>query len=539
MALKRFGCLLVPDLALAAAIRAEPQLGDLPVAITDGEGGRAAVRECNLAARGAGVTPGMRITGARALVPELQVRPLMPALVRSAQAALLDVGRAFSPRVAWDACGLAERGAVMLDLAGSVSRTQSEATTQTSRSRWEIQLGSALAAHTVRVGLPAQVGIAASLLVASLAARQGAGVWVVPDGRERTFLAPLPLTWLDAPASLHAALARFGIERVGQLAELPPDGLARRLGPEGVRLWRLARGEEQDPFVAEKQPEQFMEELDVGYELSQVTPLLFGLQGMLTRLFARLDIRGLTAARLLLTLRLAPTGSEVRTLAAAAPSAEARTWLALVRLELERTPPRAPVTGLRVEAEGAVRRASQAELFAPPTPAKAKLDEALARLTTLVAGEGRVGSPRLRDSHRPDDFTLVPFDPPAVRLETVSERSALTVSYPVRGLAAARAMPSNAPARPLVSSVTPPLRALRPPLPVQVWLENTRPVILRGGHIQGRVRCSAGPWRVERGWWAEDSVSRDYYEVELAGGEVCRLYQDRQTSDWFVDGMYG
>jgi protein ImuB len=163
-----------------------------------------------------------------------------------------------------------------------------------------------------------------------------------------------------------------------------------------------------------------------------------------------------------------------------------------------------------------VRRASQAELFAPPTPAKAKLDEALARLTTLVAGEGRVGSPRLRDSHRPDDFTLVPFDPPATG-----------------------SMPSNAPVRPPVSSGSPPIRALRPPLPVQVWLEHAQPVLLRGGHVQGRVRYSAGPWRVKRGWWAEDSVSRDYYEVELAGGEVCRLYQDRQTSDWFVDGMYG
>jgi protein ImuB len=524
MASKCFGCLFVPDLTLAALLRAEPDLCDLPVAITDGEGGRAAVRECNVPAREAGVTPGMRVAGARALLPALQVRPLMPALVRSAQAALLDVARAFSPRVAWDACGLADRGAVFMDLAGVEGARQ---------------LGSKLVARAAQVGLAAQVGIAASLLVAFLASRQGAGVWVVPDGQERSFLAPLPLAWLDAPAPvraawLHAALARFGIERVGQLAELPPDGLARRLGPEGVRLWRLARGEEQDSFIAEKQPEQFVEELDVEYELSQVTPLLFGLQGMLARLFTRLDIRGLAAARLLLTLQLAPTGSEVRAIGAAAPSAETRTWLALVRLELERMPPRAPVIGLRVEVEGAARRTSQAELFAPPTPAKAKLDEALARLTTLVAGEGRVGSPRLRDSHRPDDFTLAPFDPPAcglaaVRLETVSERSELTVSYPVRDLA---------PAQQSVFSGSPPIRALRPPVRVQVWLERARPVFVRG-HIQGRVRCSAGPWRVERGWWAEDSVDRDYYEVELAGGEVYRLYQDRQTSNWYVDGICG
>jgi hypothetical protein len=44
---------------------------------------------------------------------------------------------------------------------------------------------------------------------------------------------------------------------------------------------------------------------------------------------------------------------------------------------------------------------------------------------------------------------------------------------------------------------------------------------------------------MERGWWAEDDVNRDYYDVELTGGEVYRLYHDRQTATWFVDGICG
>jgi hypothetical protein len=56
--------------------------------------------------------------------------------------------------------------------------------------------------------------------------------------------------------------------------------------------------------------------------------------------------------------------------------------------------------------------------------------------------------------------------------------------------------------------------------------------------IQGLIRVAAGPWSLEDGWWSERPVERDYWDVELSGGRLVRIYRDRATGDWFADGMY-
>ena len=56
--------------------------------------------------------------------------------------------------------------------------------------------------------------------------------------------------------------------------------------------------------------------------------------------------------------------------------------------------------------------------------------------------------------------------------------------------------------------------------------------------IQGLVRVAAGPWTLEEGWWNATPVERDYWDVELGGGRLYRIYRERTTGDWFADGMY-
>ena len=48
--------------------------------------------------------------------------------------------------------------------------------------------------------------------------------------------------WRPSP-ELQETLERWGIRRFRDLAALPPLGIAERLGPEGLRLRELARGE--------------------------------------------------------------------------------------------------------------------------------------------------------------------------------------------------------------------------------------------------------------------------------------------------------
>ena len=56
--------------------------------------------------------------------------------------------------------------------------------------------------------------------------------------------------------------------------------------------------------------------------------------------------------------------------------------------------------------------------------------------------------------------------------------------------------------------------------------------------VQGLVRVAAGPWTLEDGWWSDQPVERDYWDVELSGGGLYRIYRDRTTGEWFADGMY-
>ncbi len=510
----RVACLWVPDLSVAALLRSEPELAERPLAITRADGDDGALLAVDAQARRAGVRPGMSAVQARSLLPALELRPAAAARVRAAQAALLDVARGFSPRVMRGAPD-GDGGEVYLDVAGLERRL---ARARANGTDPESAAAAGLVRAAAAVGLAARAGVAAGLRVARLAARTAPAdtpVQVVAAGRERDFLAPLPVALLPVPARLQAALGRFGIERLGQLAALPAAGLGRRLGPEGLRLWRLARGEDRQPLVAEPEPERFVEQCDPDWPVDRLEPLLALLEPAGQRLAARLACRGLLARALVLELDGVGCGPRTRRVGLAAASRCPTTWRDTLRLELERDPPSAPVEALALAVEVEPERAGQLDFFsrAGLTPSRA-LDETLARLAAL-AGPQRVGQPRVVDGHWPDAARSVPLDRAG-------------------GASADRAAAAEAAGPPVV-----PLQVLRPPRPARVVLRGRRPVRVEAGPLGGRVRFAAGPWRLEADWWREAPLARDYYDVALSDGGVYRLFRERDSDRWYIDGICG
>jgi protein ImuB len=59
----------------------------------------------------------------------------------------------------------------------------------------------------------------------------------------------------------------------------------------------------------------------------------------------------------------------------------------------------------------------------------------------------------------------------------------------------------------------------------------------RRGFAGGVVVSSAGPWRTSGAWWEESAWSRDEWDVALADGTVYRVFRDRTTDGWFVEGI--
>src|SRR5690606_26083724 len=147
--------------------------------------------------------------------------------------------------------------------------------------------------------------------IARIAAVRGEGIEVVLRGGERAFLAPLPLAALGASPALAETLARWGVGTAGAFAALPESGLASRLGPEGVRLWRLCRGRDDEPIVPRELPPIFEEGCDLDHEIVAMEGLLFLLRPALERLVERLSCRGFSCGGLTMRLSLEPAGEAI------------------------------------------------------------------------------------------------------------------------------------------------------------------------------------------------------------------------------------
>ncbi|HEV2447667.1 MAG TPA: hypothetical protein VGS58_17170, partial [Candidatus Sulfopaludibacter sp.] len=104
-------------------------------------------------------------------------------------------------------------------------------------------VAAALARRAAETGVQASIALASNPDAAICAARGFAGVSIIPYGDEAKFLGSLPISLLAPSPELHETLERWGIRRLQELAALPPLGIAERLGPEGLRLRELARGE--------------------------------------------------------------------------------------------------------------------------------------------------------------------------------------------------------------------------------------------------------------------------------------------------------
>ncbi|HVH06913.1 MAG TPA: hypothetical protein VNE71_13030 [Myxococcota bacterium] len=528
MAPARIACLLVPDLPWVARVRAQPELAGVPLAIAAGSGARAEVVALSPEAARRGIRLPGTVAQARAACAELAVHAASPALEEAARRALLDAALSASPRaeLAPLLAGLrAAEAAAYLDASGIASCFGSEA-----------GFAAAISERAHRLGLPAIAAVAGSRGVARIAARRLRDAWlerppgdpgpahVVAPGGDAAFLAPLPVDLLDPPEALAEALGRFGIRHVGDLLRLPRRALVARLGADAARLAAFAEGEGREPPPPAPHEARLEEAADLETGVDRLEPLLFVLQGLLSRLVARLECRGLACPELELRLRLAGRGRDTRRIGIAAPTLDVRVLLRLVALSLEARPPQDEVEGLAVACEGRPLRGDQLDFFRPAGPAPALLSRTLAELEALC-GPGRVGAPQVVDTHRPDAFALGRFAPPA-DATPAGDRTPRRSSTAVRETAPAYAHPLT-------------VRALRPPLPAHVELRGGRPAALRSAIANGRILELAGPWRTSGNWWSErERFAFDHYDVVTNDGTSSRLRHDLLRSLWEIDAIY-
>ncbi len=542
-----FACIHVPDFAVEAILRTEPELRAQALAVLAGKPPLVRVFAANAKASAVGIEPGM--TKAQAEVcPGLVLRQRSALQEDAAHAALLDCAQSFSPCVEDTAIDT-----LVLDLIGLESLFGPLP-----------KIARDLARRASDLGLEAHVAVASNPDSAVLAACGFPGVTVIPSGEEAARLGELPVEVLfrmpghpDDAEPMLETLNRWGVRTLHALAALPEIAVSERLGQKGTRWQKLARGAARRTLVPVEAPLHFEEVVEMEHPIMLLEPLAFLLNRMLEQLCERLMARALAAQELRLQLeldtscreewetgsksaaeepfqsvavldqdgrgrpsplgRISPQNLFQRILRLPVPMLDARIFLKLLQLDLQAHPPGAPIMKIWLAAEPARPRPGQAGLFLPVSPQPEKLELTLARIAGIV-GEGNVGSPAMLDTHRPEGFRIERFipPPPKTQTENKSEHSA-----PVTAL-----------------------RMFRTPLPATVTLRAGQPGRIEcapRSRIGGDVIWMAGPWRLTGDWWDQQPWARDEWDVAVqneSGLALYRLVHDLFNGRWLVEGTY-
>ena len=250
-----------------------------PVAVL--QGGRVTVASAG--ARAAGVQLGLRRREAESRCPGLVVRTRDPA----------EEARAFEPVVVAIAAIAPEievtrPGLLTLDARGPGRYFGGEV------ALCHRVVAEASAAQPSDGAPPPRTGVAEGRFAAALAARRGT---LVPDGENRAFLAPFPLSVLGRP-ELADLLHRLGIHTLGAFAELPGSSVLDRFGPDAARLQALARGAEGEPVHPGEIPEEQRAVTSFDPPVDRAETAAFAARSLADELVTNLARHGLACTRL-------------------------------------------------------------------------------------------------------------------------------------------------------------------------------------------------------------------------------------------------
>ncbi|MGQ9616426.1 MAG: DNA polymerase IV [Spirochaetota bacterium] len=163
-------------------------------------------------------------------------------------------------------------------------------------------------------GLTASVGVATNKAIAKIASdlKKPDGLVVCAEGKEREFMASLPLKYLwGAGKKTISILESMGFKKVGDLAASDPERLTRVLGKYGVKLWELANGIDERPVQTTWERKSIGEEVTFNKDLSEdnkIEGVLFRIADTLTRKMRGEGIKGRT-----ITLKIRLQGFETHT----------------------------------------------------------------------------------------------------------------------------------------------------------------------------------------------------------------------------------
>jgi protein ImuB len=463
-----WACLLLPQLALDGVLRRRAD--DSPLVLVDGPVNARTVVAVNASAREAGLRVGQRLTAAQALLARFEAVPYDAADVARWQQFLAGVAYRYSSQVA-----LLPHAIVL-----EVSKSQS-------------LFGSwAMMEHRLRkdfaaLGFRHRIAAAPTPHGAYVLAGVSDGQTALSHQGLRHLLDDVPLSKSRLPAQAMDALPRMGVRRLGQLLNMPRDGLQRRFGAELLQGMDCLVGDRPAGLDLYMPPDAIDWNIELSHEVENIAALIFPLKRMTGDLAAYLSGRDGGVQRFFLKLEHRDLAATEVPISMLSPERQGDVLFEAARGRLERVQLPAPVLALRLIADDLPGFVPAGRDLFDERPANALPFEQLRERLRARLGDRAVYQWGSTIDPRPEH----------------SQRIAVQDHAPLE------------------------------PRPRPTWLLE-RPIPLRGA-----LRVISGPERLETGWWDGGDTRRDYYVLETELGQRAWAFcAPGEQSGWMLHGWF-
>lgn len=374
-------------------------------------------------------------------------------------------------------------------------------------------------------GLEARAGIAETPGAAwatahFLASRQNPAV-IIPPGEQAAALALLPIEALRLPPHATQTFRLLGLEIIADLAAVPSASLIRRHGTRLVTRWNQALGLTPEPIAFFLGPSgQTQARENFADPLSGTEAFAAAITRLTGTLCAELEHQAMGAHRLDLLFECVDGTVAALRVTTTRPSRDARHLGRMLRERLERLTLAAGVEAMRLVATRTSPLVSTTDTLLPEDRAGRVPAELTDRLIN------RLG-------HR-----------------TVYRVTATGSRVPERSARQASPLASAARSDGASAGLIRPVRLLAEPNPIEALVSSPDdlPITFTWRRIRHHARHVAGPERIAGEWWKRDGEThmvRDYYRVEDEAGRRFWLYRrgdgtNPETGDgrWFLHGFF-
>ena len=477
----------------------QPHYKNVPFVLKASSRGRVLITAINKKAEQMGLSVGMALADARAIVPELEALDDQPTLPERLLKRLAEWCIRFTPVAAIDL-----PDGLILDASGCSHLWEGddlyvEDITKKLNAR----------GYDVRTAMADTIGVAWGM------ARFGKMPLVIPENKHIDALMSLPPEALRLEPEAIQRLHKLGLTQVRQLMEIPRPALRKRFGAQALMRLDMALGQEIEPINPIVPKEPFHERLPCLEPIRTAPGIEIAIKKLLEALCTRLqqEQKGLRKA-IFKGYRMDGKVEQIE-IGTSGASNHADHIFRLFQPKLQTIE---PALGI--------------ELFTLDAP---KVESYRPKAVNLWEGSGNLEDTRLSELI---DRLASKIGTQAIHRYLPDEHHWPERSFrPATSLKEKRAIPWP--------RVKPrPIRLLQKPQPIEVTapIPDYPPMLFRYNGKLHQVVKADGPERLEQEWWIQQGQHRDYYQVEDEHGHRYWLFRlghyDDPKFQWFLHGFF-